>query len=355
MPDEIQMTSDVTPKTEIARKAGDYAFTVARLAADKTVAAVAKPEIYKQSESADSLEGTMRLRFTKLSEPQRKVAIAKTMPQLETMLPARRTSLGALTAVDLTAARDVGEQAAKLPVPKMNFASTAPPTVAAVVAAAQAAPAFRKLVLRLHNVTCVDETDWGWGPFKTEGGTDEIDLGGSSIDAVGDVNTIPRFRVHNFKEDGVVKTFTPLKPLVTFDLNEGTSWPKTYTAVVILSEVDMGNFPEFLNQLTVRLRAKVAEYIENASSGQGGLKGAALALVIKEAVTRALNKILDYLRRFWGDDVFPEQLVTIRIPSASTKFPRIGGEAMTHSSDRTLEFHGHGGFYTLRYDWQLVA
>jgi len=328
--------------------AGRYASTIARLAAEKTVAAVAWPEVYMHTGKPDSLEAAMRSRYVTLSQKQQSDASAAMVLQLLSGLPARRALLGAFFSIDLKSALDVEEQARRIPVPPMSVAADATPLPAA------ATPTFTKLMLRLHKVTCVDETSPG--PWSgSESGTDKIDCGISSIDAVGHVHAIPRFHVGEFERDGVVKTYGQLKTLVTFDLSEGPSWPKTYTAVVILSEARMGNFPEFLNQLTERLQSSVTEYAVAAAGVPSGEPiGAVLSLLIKEAVALALVETLKFILGLWRDGFLPQQLA-IRIPSASIKFLRPRSSPANHSLDRMATFTFAGGKYTVRYDWLLAT
>ena len=58
--------------------------------------------------------------------------------------------------------------------------------------------------------------------------------------------------------------------------------------------------------------------------------------------------VFDYLKGLWGDEVFKPITVSATISSLTSRFP--GGQ--DNSTDRTLDYKGHGGHYQLTYDWR---
>jgi len=86
------------------------------------------------------------------------------------------------------------------------------------------------LKFRLHEVKCVDETD------PEMFGSDEIALGGASVDDEETVKKISQFKVGNF-DDGDRKQYNPVKVLSSFDLSNGT-YPKTFGVFVSIAEKD---------------------------------------------------------------------------------------------------------------------
>ena len=102
-----------------------------------------------------------------------------------------------------------------------------------------------KLELRIHKVRCDDETN---GFLGSEAGSDEIDLGGTTVDESGDTHKVSPFRVASFGDDGDQKVFSPPRRFTFFNLTEGTAFPKGYVATLVLAEIDSGGFNDFLRQ-----------------------------------------------------------------------------------------------------------
>src|SRR5204862_520665 len=86
------------------------------------------------------------------------------------------------------------------------------------------------LEFRILSVKCVDRTSDGF--LGTEA-SDEIRLGGISIDESGDTHKISDFSVMTFDKDGEKKTYDPKKQFTYFNLNEGTDYPKTYYVILV--------------------------------------------------------------------------------------------------------------------------
>jgi hypothetical protein len=190
---------------------------------------------------------------------------------------------------------------------------------------------MKTLQLRLHRVDCLDETG-----SILEWGSDEIYLGANTIDESGDTETIAIFKVGNF-DDGDAKVYSPPRVFATFDVREGDAWPKSYFVNFLLSEVDWGDTAEFLNSLTDKLK----EWVTNYAQGKGPLTGT--------IVGYALGKIVDWLKGWWGDDIFNPVTVTVELPSANSRW-----DGSTISPRYVESFSGHDGRYQVVYDWRLT-
>ncbi|HVF13870.1 MAG TPA: hypothetical protein VM942_04675, partial [Acidimicrobiales bacterium] len=148
--------------------------------------------------------------------------------------------------IDQTTTKGVDEQAAALPLPAAlkvsrqsliaDLGGEGPqPATSSTV------PLLNRLELRIHRVKCVTETN--------EWGDDEIDLGGTIVDETGDTEKIANFRVSSSFDDGEVKTYAPPRTFATFDLTEGTLFPKSYYVTLVLAEVDFGGISALLDKL----------------------------------------------------------------------------------------------------------
>ena len=180
-------------------------------------------------------------------------------------------------------------------------------------------------------------------------GADDIDLGGSTINATGVTTQIPKFGVGDF-DDGDSKDYNPPKVLKEFDLRTGTEWPKSYFVVLVLVEVDMGGYAEFMDKLVNAIDDEVEKPIATAIGvGVGvasdGVVGAAIGLAVGYCVDLAI----EWIKSVWKDDVFSPVTIEVELPGRSARF---GGE--TQSQDVTVEIKGHDGKYRLTYDWNLT-
>ena len=153
----------------------------------------------------------------------------------------------------------------------------------------------------MHQLYAADETG-GWLAEKF--GADEMYLGGSAIDATGVNTEITKFKVANF-DDGDVYIWQTPKVLTTFDLTAGTDWPKTYYVLVVLAEVDMGGLAEYLNKLIDGVRDHVEKYLAALIGGAvAPASGGPIGAVIGLAVGYAVGKAIEWLKSWWGDDIF---------------------------------------------------
>jgi len=333
------------------------------LAMHKAAANVAEPSRFPLPPRPDAAERLFRSRLQALKPEQRQLAVARVMPQVKATPAQRSKAFGELAGVDLSAARSVSEQAQALPFPaalklspdglagltELHGAVLAVPTPAAgAPAAAQAVtgPALDNLELRLHRVHCLEET--GSGPFS-DVGEDEIALSGTSVDESGDVKKFSEFRVGDF-DDGDDKSFSPPRRLTIFNLREGTAFPKSYFVTLVLAEKDMGGLSDFVNRLLDKVRERVTAMLAAALGAAIGASGGPVGVIIGAAVGFVVGKVFDLLKSVFADDVFPPRTVSVAVPSLNHRFP--GGR--TDSAESTIRFDGHGGEYTLTYDWRVI-
>ncbi|WP_033328010.1 hypothetical protein [Streptomyces yerevanensis] len=323
-----------------------------QLAADKVAAHHAEPGKYPLPSDAKSTEQLLARRFRTLPEAQQKQAADRISVELRGGA-ARTKRLGDLAKIDLKSPSGIDEQVRKTPLParmkfpvdelqRMSDALVGPMTTATQETAAAAAfPELRNLELRIHRVKCVDET--------SEIGKDEIDAGGTSVDEDGDTKKISAFRVRSFST-GTVQAYSPPRRFTTFSLTEQSkvTFPKTYFVTLVVAEVDWGGLADFLNELLDKVKAKVAAALAAAIGGAIGSPGGPLGIAIGVAVGFVVGLVFDYLKGLWGDEVFKPITVSATISSLISRFP--GGQ--DNSTDRTLDFKGHGGHYQLTYDWR---
>ena len=114
----------------------------------------------------------------------------------------------------------------------------------------------------------------------------------------------------------------------------------------------MGGFPDFLNDLV----KKVAEEIKkNLATYIGGVScwgsfRRRLGLLIGLAVGYVVDRIFDWLRDVWNDDVF--QPVTVSVELASSRARWSNGSYT--SPEIVSRFSGHHGEYQLAFEWRLI-
>ena len=204
-----------------------------------------------------------------------------------------------------------------------------------------------RLDFRINEIKCIDETGAG---YFGELGDDEISLGGSVIDAVGKVTKKNAFYVDEFEEDGDRKGYLPPKVFHTFDLLSGQGYPKSFAVMLVLAEKDAGGIASFLNKLTDELKAvvqqeliKMVGTVAIAAGVVAGIVAAVLAIVL----VWVLGKIVEWLRDWWGDDIFSVFSQILEVPSRHYTIPEdVVGIA---------NFIGHKGHYQAKYSWRMYA
>jgi hypothetical protein len=369
-----QVTEVADPKLRkvLARVAQEMELSIEKVAANHT-----RPKEFPLPSDPNSTEHILAARFKVLPQELKAKVGATALGRINAPAAARKQQFGDLAAVNLKTNVAVGVQVRAMAMPaalkltgadltKMAGADVAVAGAAGVNVAVAGAkgvggvlpgtvgailpklPRLTKLELRIHRVKCVDETGGALERF----GDDEIDLGGSGVDETGDVHSIAKFRVGSSFDDNEAVDFTPPRSFTTFDLTEGTAFPKSYFVTLVLSEADPGGgLPTFINRLVQKVRDKVKAAILKAVEDLGDAIGGRLGEIIGKAVASVLNKVFALLGRIWSDDIFPPVTATVSIPSLTSRWA--GGK--TDSPEAVATFKGHGGHYRVAYDWRMLA
>jgi hypothetical protein len=209
------------------------------------------------------------------------------------------------------------------------------------------------LRLRIHRVQCVTETSGS--------GSDEILLGGTTIDATGDTAKLPIFAVSNSFDTGdppVVyappRTFASF-PMAADDTVNGAQvgWPRTYHVTFLMAEQDNGGFPEWAQTVYEKVKGEATKAVAAAIGGAIGSSVGPLGTVIGAAVGYVVGWVLDELfglfKEWWEDDLFPPVTVGLTLP-----WGHAFGER-SDSGDGVVAFQAGGGSYRLTFDWQLLG
>lgn len=207
-----------------------------------------------------------------------------------------------------------------------------------------------KLCLEIRRVRCDDETNPEWW------GSDEIAIGGTSVDEDGDTKKIPESYVGGGFDDGDSRYYNPYKNFHWFGVTEGKSWPKRYTITMLLAEQDNGGFGSILNELYKRVKDKVAEVIKGVvGSFLEQYLGSWIANAIADAVVWVVDKLFGWIISAFSDDVFPPATLTMNHAALGARWSRNGVWGYTDSGWMDAVFSGHGGRYRVQYRWRLYA
>jgi hypothetical protein len=198
---------------------------------------------------------------------------------------------------------------------------------------------FKTLSLDLFRLVCIDETN---GFLGSEAGNDEIELSGVAFDETADIGKLAVIDCGNFN-DGTRRDFSPTKRLFTFNLTEGTTFPKSYFVTLLLVEADQGNLSDTVNSLIDKLKLEVSAALTALISGATRVPPWLLVLSVNWLVSKIFNKII----AIWEDDPFTPRTIELTLPDASATF----AEGATLLS-RVVNFGGPGD-YAMRYNWTL--
>ncbi len=329
------------------------------LAIEKVAANHAEPSAFPMPAEAGTTEQILARRFKALPKATKSAAAVAVAPRVSASPSVQQRRLKDLAGVELRKPTAIEKQVQALPRPagltltKAQLLAEAKAAGAVVVSGAGAAPSAvaaktTKLELRIHKVRCDDETN---GFLGSESGSDEIDLGGTTVDESGDTKKVTPFRVASFGEDGDQKVFTPARRFTFFNLAEGTDFPKGYVVTLVLAEIDSGGFNDFIGKLLEKVKERVIAYLTAAFGAMVGASGGPVGVVIGLAVGFVVGKVFELISNIWKDDVFTPVSVRTSIPSLTARWT--GGR--TDSPERTVTFKGHGGQYTVTYDWRMFA
>lgn len=356
-----------------ARKLAMRVTKECELALQKAIAHKADPRTYPLPQDPRSVERLLVARLERLSPEQLRRVAGRVMPQVKADKATRERSYGDLAAIDLHKDASVFEQSARLTLPKElrlerddvealtrhgagnghahsgagrpSGGSPGPrPAADRPSGSSPAIAPLGNLELRIHSVRCVDDTG--------EIGNDEISCGGASVYNA-DVRKVSPFAVGDFR-DGDVKTYSPPRRFVSFDLRDGTPFPRSYYATVALAETDGGGFMDFLNTLLDKIDDRVTALL---SAAAGAAVGTAIGTAIPgignlvgAVVGAAVGALIGLLKTVAEDDILGAETVSVDMASPSHRF---GGN--TESPQGVKKFDGHHSSYEVRYSWRLYS
>ncbi len=411
MNEQITMTAQVTGISDPQlRKIRDRIYSTIVLAAAKAVGHLEDPTTFPMPRSPNSLEHLLLNRLKQRPDFQHRRAAVRLKNVIHSTGRVRKRMLGELAQVDLKLDTPIAEQVETHPLSLQLTAEAlesariqgplfishgavvqVEPDVAVddhgvkrpkgeikirglrkekaldmgelMVVKKPKAPEFIKpwntLHLRVRKTICVDETD---GFLGTEAGDDEMLLGGHIIDATGDMKKVGILHLGNAFDDGEEVSYNPPLVFGSYNLKKDDAilingketelgWPRTYHAIVVLAEEDMGGFPGFLNDLASFVLPMIKAELTKALAGLGSILGA-VGAAIGAAIGALLGELVDALFGFfvsvWEDDVFIPLTLSQTLP-----FP-MPAWGSTTSPVVQLGWKGHGGHYRVRFDWEMV-
>lgn len=199
----------------------------------------------------------------------------------------------------------------------------------------------QQLMMQLQRVKCVDETG---GAFVERFGNDEIAMAVVGVDAVGRTALVTPFSVYAHFDDGEVKTYAPPKTLLTLDVPDDGTFPKTCAAMLLLAETDGGGFADVANKAYEKITAEVA-----ARKPPVAAVGPIIAAIWATVGPVVTSYVQGLIKRGIDDDVFPAQTVSLDISSRDFRW----GDGTKLSPEMTVEFRGHDGVYRVTYYWEI--
>jgi hypothetical protein len=200
-----------------------------------------------------------------------------------------------------------------------------------------------KLVLQIHRVDCVDETNSG--VFIGEQGDDHMIMGAVAIAPNGRKTQVKAIKVGTFERDGTHETFSTPRAFVSMPIAAGVL--RQYSVLLVLAEQDIsGGTDEFVKKLIE----------ESDASGAGGEKsdGGATALAAaaaKEIADKLIDLAKERLKENAKDDIFVPLEATVALRESDLRFPN----GKTTTIPKIVTFSGHGGKYKVTYSWMLVS
>ncbi len=213
-----------------------------------------------------------------------------------------------------------------------------------------------KLNLRIHEVKCVDETGGFFGEFAS----DEIYLGGFSIDNNNTTNQISAFHVKSDFDDGETKKYDPPKIFASFNLGGAFTTTKQFAAGLLLVEKDLGNLASLITGIYNKFKTLVAQRVAAektrlerlATSRSGGSLVATsviVGMVWPFVKVHLYPYVLETVKSWLADELFPLQDV----------MTTINGSNHTWNGKKTspvgmVEFKAHDGTYRVFYSWELI-
>ncbi|MGQ0840089.1 hypothetical protein [Actinokineospora sp.] len=175
-----------------------------------------------------------------------------------------------------------------------------------------ALPKVTDLRLRLEKVKCVEETDINWP------GSDEIAMGGVSVDNDGTTKKVSRFVVPAYDGFDQGESFVyaaPGKSYVHFPIEPG-AYPRKYVMAMMMVEEDNGGFADMLNTAWAKVKDKVQQAIAQAVAGAtSAFIGPALAEALGQIVAWLVTSFVGWIISLFYDDLFKPVTVSVKLPS----------------------------------------
>lgn len=220
-----------------------------------------------------------------------------------------------------------------------------------VAASASAPIKTGSLQFRVHQVTCLDMSDWEWG-------SDEISMGGVTTDSKEKVDKIKEFKVKDDFDTNESKTYSPPNVLKTFALS-GSDYPKVHTVALTLAEKDSGGFADFIQQLYEAVKDHIDEIMTAVGAAAGAAIGAAvggsigviggpLGSLIGVAAGMIIGALVGWIANTLKDELFAPKLAVLGIPEPGSLF----GSSAT-SATQQLNYYEHGAHYRVKYSWHV--
>ncbi|MCB0211876.1 MAG: hypothetical protein KDJ52_21225 [Anaerolineae bacterium] len=212
-----------------------------------------------------------------------------------------------------------------------------------------------KIAFRMLKVHCIDETGksyFNWLGIKINGekGQDDMFIGGTVIDTYGKISKVDKIPLGGY-DDGTWSTFSPFH-FFEFNINQQDNmWPKNFIITLVLVEQDSGGYSAFLNKLMDKLQpyveAKLKEWFKETGFELGGPPGLALGSITGEVAAYVVQKIFNWLKDIWNDDIFIPITVNVQMPRPNALFDHGNYD----SGDIRFWVKGHNGHYEWWGDW----
>jgi hypothetical protein len=270
--------------------------------------------------------------------------------------PVARTAVSAPLAMPVPSAAHTGlflqrlveERAFPTQVLQEKFGLVRPTT------SGKGAPRNSAVHLRLHKITCLDNTG--------EIDRDEIAFGGVAMRPDGTVYKVSQQEIPvKFKNSGDAYTFQPVYTLHAYPLSSTADYPLGVLFELAMCEQDNGGFSDFLQDLWEAVKSHVQAILiaVGAAAGAaigtqvGGLIGTIagpIGTVIGLALGAIVGGVVGAIIKGFKDDIFNVKELSLALGTATATF----GDATDLTSPlESCDFIGHGGHYRAYYSWQL--
>jgi hypothetical protein len=209
----------------------------------------------------------------------------------------------------------------------------------------QAGLAFKKLKLFIKRVKCIEETD--------EIGDDEVNMGGTATDPMGQSALVPEWQVHSDFDSGDQVNYGFNKVFHTWSLHTNQDgFPYWYGAVVALAEKDDGGFWKFLQELWTKVESEVKAAIGAAvGAAIGAAIGAAYA-GIGAIVGAVIGAFIGWLLGFFADnpdDIIGTKSLVLALGAATKSYYDWAKLTTPEGLAGSMVYKGDGGRYQV--DW----